>query len=44
MMDDQNGQTPVQTDKEQTVPAASPTPAPESVEQEKTDGDEKAVV
>ncbi len=41
MMDDQNGQVPVQADEEQTVPAASP--APESVEPEKTDGDAEAV-
>ncbi len=44
MMDDQNEQAPaVKTDDQQTAPVASPAPALESVEKEKTDSDEQAV-
>ena len=44
MMDDQTAQaTPAQTDEQEgATPGASPAPAPESVEQEKKDGDEQA--
>lgn len=43
MMDEQNGQAPVvQSDDQQTEPAASPVAAPESAESEKVDSGEQA--